>query len=669
MRIRAIIFLAVTIPVMLLAAFSYVKTRNDQTEFTFLRRQSVANLTATTLRGRFEQLIDIGTSIATGPAAKSLTERRDWSALATHLSSVRDAVPDLESILITDTEGAVVASSPADLRNTAGTDASTMDWFPGVTRNWSPYVSNVYRPLHDPGYQVIGIAIPLRDTTDAPIGILVLQLRVDALLSWTKSIDAGGDAFIFFTDRIGRIGIHPLIGPDSLAGGDYSTFPPVRRALNLERGVEILYDFRLGTEVMVAFEPVPRYGWTAIVEQPTRSAFSLRTEETNYVLRIYAFIFLLNALIALFLIRTLSSMSGLRQRERAIVGSIGEGLIVTDHMGVVTRANRTASRMLGLEKHDLERKHIEDVLWVYDERGSTLLARENRPVVRAIEGNSLAGKFVFLTKQRQKFPVALTATPLSGRDAVGGAVIIFRDITKEEELDHAKREFISVASHELLTPVSASKAFLSMLLEGDFGAMENKQKVYLEKLYSLNQRMVELVDDLLNVSRLELGVLESAAEPVDVAEIIRSEAKQIAPLADAKRITIAERYDADIPTMLLAPKLLRLVLQNLLSNAIKYTPDGGGISVRLTREQDNGSDTALIAVTDTGVGIPADQQASIFSKFFRAENVREKEIAGTGLGLFIVHNIVTLFKGKVWFESVQDKGTTFFVRLPIRKTS
>jgi signal transduction histidine kinase len=207
-----------------------------------------------------------------------------------------------------------------------------------------------------------------------------------------------------------------------------------------------------------------------------------------------------------------------------------------------------------------------------------------------------------------------------------------------------------------------------MLLEGDFGDLGEKQKVYLDKLFSLNQRMVELVDDLLNVSRLELGVLESAAEPVDVTEIVQSEAKQIQPLAEAKRVQINEQYVDEIPTMLLAPKLLRLVMQNLLSNAIKYTPEHGLITVRIVRENDPElGDAALISVADTGVGIPKEQQASIFSKFFRAENVREKEIAGTGLGLFIVHNIITLFKGKVWFESIQDRGTTFFVRLPIKK--
>lgn len=668
-RIRAVIFLAITIPVMLLAAFSYVKTRNDLTEFTFLRRQSMANLTASTLRTRFDQLVDIGSSLTSSPSAETLIAKHDWKTFTEHLASVRDAVPDLESVLVADTDGEIVAASPSDLVNTVGADASGTDWFHGVSRSWLPHVSNVYRPLHDPGYQVIGVAIPLRDSDDTVQGVLLMQLRADALLSWTKDIDVGNGAFIFFTDRLGKIGIHPLIGPDSLAGGDYSAFSPVRRALNLERGVEILYDFRVGSEVMVAFEPVPRYGWTAVVEQPTRSAFSLRSEESNSVLSIYAFILLLNSLLAFFLIRTLSVVSALRQRERAIVGSIGEGLVVTDHLGIITRVNRTAARLLGMEKQVLEHSHIEDVLWVYDERGVDLLVRENRPIVRATEGNTVAGKFVFMTKTQHKFPVALTSTPLSNRERIRGAVTIFRDITKEEELDRAKKEFISVASHELLTPVSASKAFLSMLLAGDFGDPGEKQKVYLEKLFSLNQRMVELVDDLLNVSRLELGVLESAAEPVDVMEIMQSEAKQIGPLAETKRIAIVEQYVDEVPTMLLAPKLLRLVMQNLLSNAIKYTPENGSITVRLVREKDKetGTESALISVADTGIGIPKDQQAAIFSKFFRAENVREKEIAGTGLGLFIVHNIITLFKGKVWFESVPDKGTTFFVRLPIRR--
>lgn len=666
-RIRIIIFLAITLPVLAAATFSYAKTRGNFTEFASLRQQSIANLSAITVRAKFDQLTDIVRSLASDAEMLDSAASDDWTGAVRPLEAVLWSMPDLESIILTDSDGIVTASVP-EIQGLIGQDVSMLGWFVDTIKKGGPHVSDVYQPLHNTNYKVISVSVPLNGKTHDMLGMLVLRLRMDTLLSWAENIEKGPDTLIFFTDRKGRVATHPLIDPENPTIADYSAFPPVIRALNLERGVEVLYDPRLGKETVVAFEPVLRYGWVAVVEQPTQTTFSLRQAETTYVLITYGYIFGLNAFLALLLISTLSSISSLRMRERAMVGSIGDGLIVTDKRGNIIRINKGAASMLGFRKEELAGKSLEEVLWVYDELGKEMIKRLDRPFVRAVNGNKVTGKYVYMTKSRSKFPVSLTATPLAHRDEISGSVVIFRDITKEEELDRAKKEFVSVASHELLTPVSASKAFLSMLLSGDLGEITGKQKVYMKKLFSLNQRMVELVDDLLNVSRLELGVLESAAEPVNVVDAVQCEVKLIKPLAESKKIEIKEEYTGGIPTMLLAPKLLRLVMQNLLSNAIKYSPDGGLVSVSVkTEKQAKGPDTILISVSDTGMGIPKDQQKKIFSKFFRAENVKVQEIAGTGLGLFIVQNIVTMFKGKIWFESEEGAGTTFFIRLPIRK--
>lgn len=666
-RIRIIIFLAITLPVLVAATFSYTKTRTNFTEFATLRRQSIANLSAITMRTKFDQLTDVVKTLASDAEMLDSMTSDDWIGAVRPLEAVFWSMPDLESIILTDPEGVIMASAP-EIQELIGQDVSMLSWFVNTIKKEVPHVSDVYQPPHNTNHKVISVSVPLYDKMHNMLGVLVLQIRMDTFLSWAENIEKDSNSFIFFTDRKGRVASHPLIDPEDPTIADYSTFPPVTRALNLERGVEVLYDPRLGKETVVAFEPVLRYGWVALVEQPTQTAFSLRQTETIYVLSIYGFMFGLNAFLALLLISTLSSISSLRMRERAMVGSIGDGLIVTNKRGNIIRINKVAASMLGFRKEELAGKSLEEILWVYDEPGKKIIKRLDRPFVRAVGGNKVTGKYVYMTRSRSRFPVSLTATPLAQRGEISGSVVIFRDITKEEELDRAKKEFVSVASHELLTPVSASKSFLSMLLSGDFGEITGKQKVYMKKLFSLNQRMVELVDDLLNVSRLELGVLESAAEPVDVVDAVQYEVKSIKPLAESKKIKIEEKYTEGIPAMLLAPKLLRIVMQNLLSNAIKYSPDGGLVSVSVkTEKQVKGPDTILISVSDTGMGIPKDQQEKIFSKFFRAENVKVQEIAGTGLGLFIVQNIVTMFKGKIWFKSEEGTGTTFFLRLPMRK--
>lgn len=173
--------------------------------------------------------------------------------------------------------------------------------------------------------------------------------------------------------------------------------------------------------------------------------------------------------------------------------------------------------------------------------------------------------------------------------------------------------------------------------------------------------MVELVNALLNVSRLELGTFVVEPEPTDIVEVAKACAKEFKLQISEKKLVLQEKYDPDIPSISADPKLLNIVFGNLLSNAVKYNPDGG--SIKLSISKANGR--LSIVVADTGYGIPKNQQDKIFSKLFRADNVREKDTEGTGLGLYIVKSIIDHSGGKIWFESKENKGTTFYVTLPL----
>ena len=238
------------------------------------------------------------------------------------------------------------------------------------------------------------------------------------------------------------------------------------------------------------------------------------------------------------------------------------------------------------------------------------------------------------------------------------------NVDRERAVDQAKTEFVSLASHQLRTPLSAVNWYTEMLMAGDAGKINKEQKKYLDEIYAGNQRMVELVNALLNVSRLELGTL--VAEPVltDLAKRADDVIKEQQSAIIARKTKFKAELAKDIPFVFLDPKLIRMVFQNLLSNAIKYTPEEGSVLFSLKLSEDKQS--VHVTVADNGYGITKSQQDRVFTKLFRADNVREKDTEGTGLGLYIVKSVVEHSGGAIRFESEENKGTIFYVTFPIK---
>jgi signal transduction histidine kinase len=200
-----------------------------------------------------------------------------------------------------------------------------------------------------------------------------------------------------------------------------------------------------------------------------------------------------------------------------------------------------------------------------------------------------------------------------------------------------------------------------MLLNGDAGAINDKQKEYLNEVYYGNQRMIDLVNALLNVSRIEMGSFVIEPEMTDIVPIFRSVMDESKPKIDEKRLILHTDFQKDLPQVFLDKKLIRIVLQNLLTNAIKYTPESGNIFLMIFVKDEK----LVISIRDEGFGIPLNEQDKIFNKLFRATNVKEKETDGTGLGLYIVKSILDNSGGSISFDSKEDRGSTFTVSIPI----
>lgn len=230
-----------------------------------------------------------------------------------------------------------------------------------------------------------------------------------------------------------------------------------------------------------------------------------------------------------------------------------------------------------------------------------------------------------------------------------------RSNEKLKEMDETKDEFISMASHQLRTPLTSVKGYLSMVLDGDAGKITDNQKQLLNQAFVSSQRMVYMIADLLNVSRLKTGKFVIDSTPTNLADVVEGEIAQLSEVAKGRKLELAFEKPEDFPTLDLDETKTRQVIMNFIDNAIYYTPAGGKIKVEL-REDD---ESAYFIVKDNGLGVPKSEQPHMFSKFYRAKNAQKARPDGTGLGLFMAKKVITEQGGTILFESTEGKGSTF----------
>ncbi len=236
---------------------------------------------------------------------------------------------------------------------------------------------------------------------------------------------------------------------------------------------------------------------------------------------------------------------------------------------------------------------------------------------------------------------------------------------KLRDLDKMKSEFVSLATHQLRTPLSGVRWSLSMLLNGDMGPLAPEQKIYLMKTYGSNNRMITLINDMLQADRVESGTLKFKFTPTNLTYLFQNILIELRQIAEKRNISVTFTTDGDIPPLMIDPENMRIVIQNLVDNAIKYSKPKGEVNVIVKKTES----TINIEIKDHGIGIPQANQSSIFKRFFRAPNAVHEETDGTGLGLYIVESIIQRHQGTIRFESKENEGTTFFVTLPITKNA
>lgn len=365
-----------------------------------------------------------------------------------------------------------------------------------------------------------------------------------------------------------------------------------------------------------------------------------------------------------------------KARDDAILESIGDGLVFIDLARKVVIANKAAEEILGWKESEMIGKLWDELVDAKDEKGKKI-PLETLPTYKILASKTPAtittaasDSYYYTKRDGTVFPVAITASNLLDTQPLG-IILVFRDITRDKEVDRAKSEFVSLASHQLKTPPTAIHWLTERLLSEKTGKLTAKQTEYFNDIRKINQRMIELVNALLNVSRIELG--EFAIKPVskDPCEVVNSVVQELTPLIKNKKIIIKESLQSHRQSMIDVP-LFRMVVYNLIANSIQYTPDNGEIRIEckhsksgeMVGERTIKEDSFILVVSDNGCGIPKHQQDKIFTKFFRADNAKAIHTYGTGLGLYIVKSILDHSGGSIWFISEENKGAEFYVATP-----
>jgi two-component system phosphate regulon sensor histidine kinase PhoR len=342
-----------------------------------------------------------------------------------------------------------------------------------------------------------------------------------------------------------------------------------------------------------------------------------------------------------------------RARAARVLATVGDGVCLVDRDGVIRLWNPAAQAILGIEETDAVGRRAAEVIpgWEELEARVTVASGIGGGTVRAVSlPLDIGGKELWLS--------------VSGVGFDEGTVYAFRDLTEERALEQMRSDFVATVSHELRTPLAAIYGAALTVRRPDLDLDDELQGHLLTVIAEESERLSKIVNDLLLASHLDSGQLQLSIGACDARELV---AGVIASFEThiSENVALSLDVDDDLPLVRADSNQLRQVVQNLVDNAIKYSPGGGNVRLRLERS----GGAVRLSVRDYGLGIPAKEHRRIFEKFYRLDPNMTRGTGGTGLGLYIVRELVERLEGKTWVESTEGEGSTFFVELPVAEKS
>ncbi len=354
-----------------------------------------------------------------------------------------------------------------------------------------------------------------------------------------------------------------------------------------------------------------------------------------------------------------------RERWEMVFKFTDEGIVIFDHRGRVVAFNPTIANLTGYTTAEAIGQPFDRVVRTVLADGeagdgqATLISQ-----VLAGDTSITAAAHLIETKRGEHRWTEISFSPIFDSDGrVTSGIAMVRNTQKDREIEEIKSDFISIVSHELRTPLTAIKGFLSMLLKRDFGELGDRQHHFLTRVYQSNQRMIDLVEDLLDATYLESGKVILNQRPVAVEPVIGEVVTELASKGFERQIMLRVTRRHRLPLVLADETRLHQILVNLVDNAIKYSLPTSEVVIDFKVQ----GDELVTSVTDSGVGVPAAQVDKLFQKFGRIFNPMSVQAGGTGLGLYIVKNLVESHGGRIWVTSREGRGSKFSFTLPIAK--
>ena len=359
-------------------------------------------------------------------------------------------------------------------------------------------------------------------------------------------------------------------------------------------------------------------------------------------------------------------LSAVSNQSEIVINAIADGVIATDGQGVVQLINPAAQRIIGWERQDALKLDYRSILQLFTNKNAAI-TDETDPIQKCLHTNETVetDELQLATTSGKKLMVNLLVSPIG---QIGtGAIIVFRDITRARAEERQQAEFISTASHEMRTPVAAIEGYIGLALNPATATIDDKAKIYLGKAHESAQHLGRLFQDLLDISKADDGRLDNDPRVIDIVAYMRDITLNFNHMAANKGLILLYKPDTSSSTsqhvtpayfVKADPDHVREVTANLIENAIKYTKTGD-VTVDVVGDEEH----VEITITDTGIGIPQEDIAHLFQKFYRVDNSDTREIGGTGLGLYLCRRLVETMGGRLWVTSNYGKGSTFHVEL------
>jgi PAS domain S-box-containing protein len=668
-RLYPLFLLLMVLPIVFFAYSVGELLRHQNESQAATESTQIARVSTALVEEHFRQSTAFLESIATRRELLETWEKRDLEGVERDLKQASSLRQDFLFVSLYDLDGTMRAVYPPQ-PSVVNRNFAFRDWYKGIARDWKPYVSEVYQTAVAPYQLVVAIAVPVPDKEGNPVGILMAPYTLETMSRRLVAIKMQGAWTISLVDQHGYLSARPNINSYS-APLDLNAYEPVKLMLagNAGHGT-----FARGNQTFFArYEPVGHYGWGILVEQPS-PALHLGLQAVE---RRVWFLGLVLVGVGLAVSTFMGSLySQLETGNRFIDLSI-DMFCTAGFDGYFKTLNPSWQKVLGFSTEELKAIPYLELIHPEDHQATTAEAvrLENREVTFSFENRYLCkdGSYKWLSWNAVSTPeqklIYAVARDITGLKATQQQIEQQnRELgLRNQEVERAtklKSKFLASMSHELRTPLNAIVGFSELLVEQSAGPLNPKQARFVGHIKQGSAHLLQLINDILDLSKIEAGQLELRCEQFLVKDALPEVLSTIRPLAMAKNIQVQQKLGTDRPVY--ADRVrFKQVLYNLLSNAVKFTPKDG----RITIEGTDSAEFVCISVADTGIGIRPEDQIVIFEEFRQVEGGKDSTHEGTGLGLAITKRLVEQQGGKISLISEPGKGSRFTFTLPVSNTS